>query len=131
MLFHRFASQEERRAFGGSDFLELQYCCLPASTTPEELVSIYNIDNWKNESLYVYGDDMALFYDIYGWIFRDGLYNNLSRGPMDLCGINYYSPAQTAQILARVQAAQPVDYEPLLNWLQARGDCNGIYLLGV
>lgn len=29
MLFHTFRAQEERRRFGGTDFMEMQYCKLP------------------------------------------------------------------------------------------------------
>ena len=29
MLFHTFKSQEERRKFGGSAFIEIQFCNMP------------------------------------------------------------------------------------------------------
>ena len=32
MLFHTFSSQEERRKYGGSAFIEIQYCKLPIRT---------------------------------------------------------------------------------------------------
>lgn len=130
MLFHCFASQEERRAFGGSDFFELQSCSLPPSSAPEELVSVDKLRCWQGSSLYISGDDMELFYELYSPLFGDGLYNNLSSGPMDLCGINYYSPAQAAKIMARIEAAQPLDCRPLLSWLR-ENSAKGFYLLGV
>lgn len=130
MLFHRFASQEERRAFGGSDFLELQPCPLPPSSTPEELVSIDNFLHWQLSSLYISGDDMGLFQELYGPLLGHGLYNNLSTGPLDPCGINYYTPAQAAAIIARIEAAQPQDCQLLLPWLR-ENSAKGFYLLGV
>ena len=41
MLFHSFNNQDERRASGGSDFLELQFCHLKRGT------SIKNIEPVK------------------------------------------------------------------------------------
>ena len=39
MLFHTFRSQEEREAFGGSYFIEFQYCRLPSHSTIEDIFS--------------------------------------------------------------------------------------------
>ncbi len=40
MLFHTFNSQEERRAFGGSMFIELQFCKLPVGTKDKKIISV-------------------------------------------------------------------------------------------
>ena len=61
MLFHKFVSQEERRAFGGSDFIELQYCRLPHGSKLRSIISVDAISHWKLDSLYVSGDDMDVF----------------------------------------------------------------------
>lgn len=99
MLFHSFQSQAERREFGGSDFIEIQYCRLPEGTSLREIVSIDAIKHWKDDSLYISGDDMDLFYQSYGDIITGGVYNNEDRGPMDLFGINFYSREQTNEII--------------------------------
>ncbi len=36
MLFHIFNSQKERREFGGSDFIEMQYCKLEQGSEIEK-----------------------------------------------------------------------------------------------
>lgn len=90
MLFHTFKSREERRKYGGSYFIEIQYCSLAKGTEIEKIVSVDAIENWKNDSLYIYGDDDNEFEVYYREIFTGGIYNNLKRGCVDMCGINYY-----------------------------------------
>lgn len=129
MLFHTFKSQQERKTFGGSDFIELQHCQLPPGTPMETIFSL--TQNWKNDSLYIFGDDMEQFYQHYGAIFTGGRYHNGKSGPPDLCGINFYSHQQAQQIIQRLVAQTPPDYQPLLHWLQSGANCIGFYLLGV
>ena len=62
MLFHIFNNQDERREFGGSDFLELQFCQLKKGTSIKKIVDTDKINCWLNDSLYVYGDDYNIFY---------------------------------------------------------------------
>lgn len=40
MLFHTFRSQEERRKFGGSYFIEVQYCKLAQDSEITKIVSV-------------------------------------------------------------------------------------------
>ena len=129
MLFHTFSSQEERRSFGGSAFLELQFCVLPSGTAPEELVSIDHITHWKNDSLYI--QDENTFYREYGRIFRCGLYNNLKHGPVDLYGINYYAPCSITPILEAIRQNQPAGHELVSKWLNQAKAYNGFYILGI
>lgn len=129
MLFHTFHSQEERRAFGGSAFLELQFCRLSANATIQELVAVDSIENWKNDSLYV--SDENTFYRAYHHIFDCGTYNNLQTGTVDIYGINYYAPSVTAQIIEKLHAQKPLDYEVLLDWLNQSKQYNGFYILGI
>lgn len=131
MLFHSFASQEDRRTFGGGDFVELQYCKRNHSTTINEIVSNDRIEHWKDDSLYLCGDDMNVFYQVYGEILTGGTYANLEHGYLDCCGINYFSPAQAETIRQRLQTKQPTDYEILLHWLEQGKPYNGFYVLGV
>lgn len=60
MLFHIFHSQKERRDFGGSDFIEMQYCKLEQDSEIEKIVSV-DATIWKNDSLYIFGNDMICF----------------------------------------------------------------------
>ena len=131
MLFHSFQSQAERREFGGSDFIEIQYCRLPEGTSLREIVSIDAIKHWKDDSLYIFGDDMNLFDQHYGAIITDGVYCNGDRGPMDLCGINFYSRDQATDMLKRLAEEKPPEYQILCRWLQAGEQYLGFYLLGV
>ena len=131
MLFHSFQSQAERREFGGSDFIEIQYCRLPEGTSLREIVSIDAIKHWKDDSLYISGDDMDLFYQSYGDIITGGVYNNGDRGPMDLFGINFYSREQTNEIIERLAEEKPPGYQILCRCLQADEQSLGFYVLGV
>ena len=131
MLFHSFHSQAERREFGGSDFIEIQYCRFPEGTSLREIVSIDAIKHWKDDSLYISGDDMDLFYQSYGDIITGGVYNNGDRGPMDLFGINFYSREQTNEIIERLAEEKPLEHQILCRWLQADEQSLGFYVLGV
>lgn len=131
MLFYTFSSQEERREFGGSYFIEMQYCRLPQGTEIERIVSVDAIEHWKNDSLYIYGDDDNEFVLHYGKIFTGGTYNNLKRGMVDMYGINYYSREQTHLILETVKEIKPLDCQVLLNWLEKAKENVGFYILGL
>ena len=131
MLFHTFHSQTERKAFGSSDFIEIQYYRLPEETSLRDIVSIDAIKHWKDDSLYVCGDDMDLFYRHYGDIITGGVYNNGDRGPMDLCGINFYAGDQAAAMIERLTEKKPPEYQVLCQWLQAGRQYLGFYVLGV
>ena len=129
MLFHSFCTQEERRKFGGSAFLEFQFCRLPQDSKIKKIVSVDQIVNWQNDSLYV--ADENLFYQIYGSFFDDGIYNNLKSGPVDLYGINYFTPAATARIMDKIRTEQPMNHEILTGWLDNARRYNGFYILGI
>lgn len=131
MLFQTFLSQEERRGFGGSYFMEMQYCSLPRGTGIEKIVSVEAVTHWKNDSLYICGDDENAFVSLYGGIFAGGTYSNLKRGAVDTCGVNYYSPEQAKRILERVRENEPLKDPILLSWLQRAQSYNGFYLLGL
>lgn len=130
MLFHTFGSQEERRAFGGSDFIELQYCRLERGTELRTIVSVDTISFWKLDSLYVYGDDLPEFLLYYDNLFSDGIYNNGACGPVDVFGINYYSREQAKRILKAVKNADLPGGSVLRNWLKEARNANGFYILG-
>jgi hypothetical protein len=130
-MFHSFESQEERQAFGGSAFIEIQYCRLKPTASIREIVSPRVKNDWKDNSLYVYADDMDEFYSNYKDIFCDGAYSNTKKGNIDLFGINYYSPKQLAEIIDKIEKQKPLDYEILLEWLKHGINYNGIYILGI
>lgn len=53
MLFHTFHSQEERRKFGGSYFIEFQYCEAAPGSKPEKLLKrslIYFEKTYEHQS---------------------------------------------------------------------------------
>lgn len=129
MLFHKFDSQEERSEYGGSAFLEMQFCRLPAGTGIGTLVAVDSIVNWLNDSLYI--SDENLFYEEYSRIFDCGVYNNGRTGPVDVYGINYYGPEQIDLLLARIQETEPEDWQVLTEWLKEARKYNGFYILGI
>lgn len=127
MLFHIFNSQQERREYGGSCFIEFQFCLLPKGTPIEVLV---NSDvHWRDDSLYV--DDENKFYSEYSSIFDCGVYNNLSSGTVDIYGMNYYSSEMTDVIINKLSREKPCDYQTLLDWLEKSKKYNGFYILGI
>lgn len=129
MLFHKFDSQEERRDYGGSAFLEMQFCRLPAGTGIGTLVAVDSMQHWLNDSLYIY--DESLFYEKYSRIFDCGVYNNGRTGPVDVYGINYYGPEQIDLLLAQIQETEPEDWQVLTEWMEEARKYNGFYILGI
>lgn len=129
MFFHTFDSQQERRAFGGSCFIEIQVCRLPADCNISTLVDIDSVDHWRLDSLYC-ADENA-FYEIYAPVFGDGVYNNRQSGPVDIYGINYYSPHKLEAIVRRLREMKPAGFEEFLFWLANHKPQNGIYVLGI
>lgn len=130
-MFYRFWDQAERQDFGGGDFLELQYCKLPAGTELKRIVAVDSIVHWLEESLYIDGDETGPFFREYGDIFDGGVYANLKTGPLDWCGINYYDPALTERIIAAILEKKPPESTKVLLWLYEARNYNGFYILGV
>lgn len=128
MLLYQFASQEERRAVGGSGWMELQPCRLPAGTPVQPCLDA-KLSFWRLDSLYI--RDENRFCREYGPIFSDGFYQNRSRGPVDPCGLNYYPPDLIPAMLERLWQLRPPEYETLLEWMDRAGPCHGFYLLGI
>lgn len=129
MLFHIFNSQEERWNYGGSGFIEIQFCKLPVGTATDKLVAADSINYWQNDSLYI--DNENEFYEEYSSIFNNGIYNNLGCGTVDVYGINYYAPTSTDSIIEKLRKDKPADFETLLEWLIKSRSYNGFYILGI
>ncbi len=127
-MFLKFKSDEERINYGGSYFIEIQYCKYPEETPLEKLVSVDLINNFNVSSLYIYGDDDNEFFNQYKDIFNDGVYSNLECGIVDNYGINYYNQDKITAIIEKLQTQKPKDYKILLEWLKS--STNGIYILG-
>ncbi len=130
-MFLKFNIQDERSAYGGTCFIEIQYCRMPAGTAGEKLVDISSIKNWEDSSLYIHEEKMGEFYSEYRDILRDGLHSNLNEGPPDVWGINYYSAKKTALVIERLSEIKPEGYEILEEWLRNSKNKNGFYILGV
>ena len=131
MLFHIFNSQETRKKYGGSAFIEMQFCKLPAGTTITNIVAIDRIQHWRNDSLYIYIDNDSIFYQEYSRIFDCGIYNNLKSGVVDTYGINYYAPKHIDPIIEKIHKEKPMDYEIMVDWLNSAKEYNGFYILGI
>ena len=129
MLFLVFNSQEERRKYGGSAFIEMQFCRLPVGTVTKDIVAVKSINNWQNDSLYI--NDENVFYQEYSQVFNGGIYNNLKSGVVDIYGINYYAPSFMDSIIEKLCEEKPVDYESLVEWLNKAKQYNGFYILGL
>ena len=128
-MFHIFNSQEERREYGGSAFIEMQFCRLPHDTSLSEIVAVDSVKNWMNDSLYA--DDENEFYSEYSHIFDCGTYNNKKTGTVDIYGINYYAPSQIEMLQSRILEYKPAEYEVLAQWLERAKQYNGFYILGI
>ena len=126
-MFLQFQSQEERRQYGGSCFIELQLC----KSSPDQ--SLENIlkqsSNWKDDSLYVHGDKPL--YSVYGPIFGNGVHPNMKEGYLDTWGITYYKPSVIDEIIERAIQSKPEGYEILVTWLNEAKEYNGFYILGI
>ncbi len=120
-MFLHFENDAERRKYGGSAFIEIQYCELPANISSEKDACAKDLSHWNDKSLYVHMDDMNDFYSDYSAIFFN----------IDLYGINYYSPVLIEQIKTKIEKIKPRDYKKLLRWLQNAASYNGILILGI
>ena len=129
MLFHVFSSQEERRTFGGSAFIEVQFFKMPYKTKTKKIVAVNSIKHWQNDSLYINDEDT--FYQEYSNIFTCGIYNNLKSGIVDIFGINYYEPSLVDSIITKLHKNKPIDYMILVEWLTKAKEYNGFYILGI
>ena len=129
MIFFVFNSQEERREYGESAFVEMQFCRLPHDTRLSDIVAVDKIKHWMSDSLYI--PDENEFYTKYSHIFDCGTYNNLESGIMDLYGINYYAPTQIDSLIDKVRELKPIDYSVLIDWLERAKQYNGFYILGI
>ena len=129
MIFHTFATQDERREYNGSAYMEIQPCLLPEGTEIEKIVAVDSIKHWKDDSLYI--SDENEFYMHYSSVFTGGIYNNLQNGVVDIYGINYYPPETLDGIIDAIKTVKPLDYQPLLKWLEQNKNHNGIYILGI
>ncbi len=125
-MLRRFKSQEQRRACGGSCFIEIQHSQKPINTA-----KLHSVLPWALSSLYIHDEDTEAFYREYGELFGDALHANGQKGGLDLNGINYFDPAETARIIARLRDRQPTDSELLLDWLTDGAMQNGFFVLGI
>jgi len=130
-MFHKFANQEDRKHFGGSAFIELQFCKMKAGTKLKKLITTKSIDPWHNDSLYIHVDDVDNFTKLYSEIFNTGIHNDLSTGFVDVFGINYYSLDDTLNMINLLKLRKPKDYLLLIDWLNRVSNFNGFYLLGI
>lgn len=128
-MFLSFKSENERKEYRGSTYIELQYCKLKPNAKLKKIVSLRSIKHWQDDSLYV--NDIDNFCLIYGDMFCNGVYNNLKSGAIDLFGINYYSSILLQDIINKIEANKPLDYEVILPWLKQGLKYNGIYILGL
>ena len=131
LLFYSFSSQTERRESGGSNFIEFQCCKLKRGTSIKKIISVDHIEHWKNNSLYLSGDNMEEFLLLYSDIFNKGIYNNGKSGAVDLFGINYYPPELEKAIVNRLRERNSEDDRILTDWLMTADEHNGLYILGV
>ena len=124
-----FKSYQKQKEIGGSVFIEFQYCRLRAGSSLRKILN--KIDFKKEDSLYIYYDDIRLFCEEYHEIFIDGTYANREQGVVDVFGINYYSPDQIDTIIERISASNPVEGDVLIEWLKKAKETNGFYILGI
>lgn len=130
-MFHTFNSQEKRRKFGGSGFIEIQFCKMEPETEIHDLTAVNNVKHWQDDSLYIYLDDIESFVKEYRDIFGCSIYNNLESGLIDIYGINYYKPDLIEPIISKILKNKSTDHEILIEWLNKAKSYNGFYVLGI
>ncbi len=130
-MFLKFHTAEERRRYGGSAFVEIQYCRLKQGTSIQKIISVDSISAWDISSIYIDFDDLDEFWNEYGGMFQNGVYNNGQEGPTDFYGINYYDLSNVHHLIRELEIKKPKEYEILLAWLKNGRDENGIYILGI
>lgn len=106
MIFHSFKNQNARRTFGGSAFIEIQYCTQKSGTELKKIVNTSR--HWIDNSLYIYFDDIDSFFANYKKIFYGGTYQNLHSGEVDIFGINYYSSEQLKKYFIENRRAKTI-----------------------
>lgn len=119
MLFHIFNSQEERRAYGGSGFIEIQFCRTSSDNSMTDCETLQDIHHWQDDSLYV--DDGDSFYNEYHHVFD----------LLDMYGMNYFGPKSINPAIEKLIQEKPMDYEILVEWLGKAKEYNGFYILGL
>ena len=129
MIFHSFKNQDARRTFGGSAFIEMQYCTQKLGTKLKKIVNAHGY--WIDSSLYIYIDDIESFLSNYEEIFYGGTYQNLHSGKVDIFGVNYYSPERLKNTLLKIEEQKPLEYTVILEWLKNGENFNGFYILGI
>lgn len=130
-MFLAFPSQNERRMYGGSAFVEFQFCRMPLNAKIKAITAVNNITHWMDDSLYVHLDDIAQLIEEYSDLFAHSLRNDLTNGGFDIYGINYYSPQQIDGLIEALGKARPTDHEVLAEWLIQAKNYNGFYILGI
>lgn len=126
-MFLRFHSQDERKEYGDTCFIEIQSCSLPTKSSIKQIMG--KIEFWRDDSLYVYGD--SPFYQTYKNVFGYGIHHDMSEGYFDYYGITYYRADQIDEIKARALDLKPDGYVLLLDWLEEISFQNGFYILGM
>jgi hypothetical protein len=113
-LFLKFDTQENRRKYGGSCFIELQFCKLPSGTKIKHILE--SLDHWKDDSLYVYDDKQSEFYIKYKDVIGFGIHPNMSEGYFDTWGVTYYGLNRIRDIKERLKEHKPEENEVLLSY---------------
>ena len=114
----------------GTDYIELQICTMPENSVVKQIVDNDNIKHWLNSSIYVCQDDLSTFLSAYRAFLKGGIHNDLSRGELDIFGINYFDKVQVAQIVSDVYKNKPFEYELFMKFLEEAILSNGFYLFG-
>ncbi len=124
-MFIEFKNNEERIRYGGSAFIEFQFCKLKEKTRLRKIVN--KVNHWQEDSLYVPVDNMDSLIGLYNNVFNCGIYNNLKSGPIDMFGVNYYKKAQIVDMIEKLIEID--NNEVLINWLRESLKYNGFYIL--
>ena len=134
-MFLKFDSQDDRRKYGGSCFVELQFCKLPRESSLKEILG--GIEYWRDDSLYVHGDSPIYqeYKDIFGFgILDNGVEDgeeNVEEGLFNYYGVTYYKPELIDEIIERARDARPDGYATLIAWLEEAKQYNGFYISGL
>jgi len=108
----------------GSDYIEFQF-------VKNVKKPFKKIDNFKDDSLYVYSDDINCFLETYGDLFKNCISPDGSDRFCDF-GVNYYTPEMAKTIFDKLKDLSVIGSEKLIVWLEkAVSNGDGIYVLGI
>ncbi len=112
---------------GSSAYYEFSFC---KKNMPIDELTKNGYEHWSEDSLLLYIDDDARFFEHYKKYFEKPHSPDGSRR-FYYAGVNYYTAEEAEKILEKIEKDAPPYSAPLIAWLKQAQAYNGFFLLGV